>query len=60
MLFRSARFSSPLSAEDFVKRSSYIYYTDKALAKAKDKIIAFASSEGLTAHAESVAARFKK
>lgn len=56
----SARFSSPLSAEDFVKRSSYIYYTDKALAKAKDKIIAFASSEGLTAHAESVAARFKK
>lgn len=56
----SARFSSPLSAEDFVKRSSYIYYTDKALTKAKDKIIAFASSEGLTAHAESVAARFKK
>ncbi|MDE6550345.1 MAG: histidinol dehydrogenase [Clostridia bacterium] len=56
----SARFSSPLSAEDFIKRSSYIYYTDKALERSKDKIIAFATSEGLTAHAESVAARFKK
>ena len=55
----TAKFSSPLSALDFVKRSSYIYYTKEALKKAKDKVMAFAESEGLTAHANSIGVRFK-
>ena len=55
----TAKFSSPLSALDFVKRSSYIYYTKEALKKAKDKVMAFAKSEGLTAHANSIGVRFK-
>lgn len=55
----TAKFSSPLSALDFVKRSSYIYYTKDALKKAKDKVMAFADSEGLGAHANSIGVRFK-
>lgn len=55
----TAKFSSPLSALDFVKRSSYIYYTKDALKKAKDKVMAFANSEGLGAHANSIGVRFK-
>ena len=55
----TAKFSSPLSALDFVKRSSYIYYTKEALKKAKDKVMAFANSEGLGAHANSIGVRFK-
>ena len=53
----TARFSSPLSGADFVKRSSYIYYTKGALEEAADKIEAFAMAEGLQAHANAVKVR---
>lgn len=53
----TARFSSPLSAEDFVKRSSYIYYTEEALKNVCDDVMTFAMSEGLQAHANSIAVR---
>lgn len=56
----SARFASPLSVEDFVKTTQYVYYSDKALEEASADIISFANSEGLTAHAQSVAVRGKK
>lgn len=56
----TARFSSPLSVEDFQKKTNYIYYSQEALEKDKDKIIAFAESEGLHAHGKSVAIRFEK
>ncbi len=55
----TARFYSPLSVYDFVKRSSYIYYTREALCKAKDNIILMAEKEGLGAHANSVRIRFE-
>ena len=55
----TARFFSPLSVNSFIKRSSYIYYTEKALEKAKDDIILVAEKEGLTAHANSIKVRFK-
>ena len=53
----TARFSSPLSGADFVKRSSYIHYTKGALEEAADKIEAFAAAEGLQAHANAVKVR---
>ena len=53
----TARFSSPLGVDDFIKRSSFIYYTPEALAAAAPQVRAFAESEGLTAHARSVAVR---
>jgi histidinol dehydrogenase len=56
----TARFSSPLSVDDFVKTTQYIYYTKEALDKASEDIQSFANSEGLTAHAESVAMRTRK
>lgn len=56
----SARFSSPLSVDDFVKKSSYICYNESALTKAADKIAGFAEREGLQAHANAVLARKKK
>ena len=56
----TARFSSPLSVDDFIKKSSFIYYTKDALSKVSDGIQKFAESEGLTAHARSVAQRFEK
>ncbi len=55
----TARFASPLSVDDFVKTTQYVYYSDKALKEASADIIAFANSEGLTGHAESVAVRNK-
>ena len=55
----SAKFASPLSVDDFVKTTQYVYYTDKALKQASSDIISFANSEGLTAHAQSVAVRSK-
>ena len=54
----TARFFSPLSVSSFIKRSSYIYYTDEALLEAKDDIILIAEKEGLTAHANSIKVRF--
>lgn len=55
----SAKFSSPLSVDDFVKKSSYLYYTKEALRASKDKIADFAHREGLDAHARSVLIRFE-
>ncbi len=56
----TARFSSPLSVEDFVKRTQFTYYTAEALALVGDKIAVFAEKEGLTAHARSATIRFNK
>ena len=56
----TAKFSSPLSVDDFIKKSSFIYYSKKGLEEVKDKVIKFAESEGLTAHARSVSKRFEK
>ena len=56
----TAKFSSPLSVEEFVKRSSFIYYTKDALEGAKDGIMNLARHEGLEAHARSVAVRFEE
>lgn len=56
----TARFSSPLSVDDFVKRSSFIYYTKEALKKVQERIVDFAEREGLQAHGKSVSIRFEK
>ena len=56
----TARFFSPLSVDSFVKKSSFIYYTQEELEKAKDDIITLAQTEGLTAHANSIKVRFEK
>ena len=56
----TARFASPLSVDDFVKRSSFIYYSREALGKVQERIVDFANREGLTAHGRSVAIRFEK
>ena len=56
----TARFSSPLSVDDFVKKSAYSYYTEDALRAVKDKIARFAESEGLRGHARSPLIRFEK
>lgn len=56
----TARFSSPLSVDDFVKKSQYIYYTREALEGVKDNIVLFANREGLQAHGKSAAIRFEK
>ncbi len=53
----TARFSSPLSVDDFLKKSSYIYYTEEALNDVCDKIAYFAEKEGLSAHARSAVSR---
>ena len=53
----TARFSSPLSVDDFIKKSQYIYYTPEALNEAANDIERFANSEGLTGHARSVTIR---
>lgn len=56
----TARFSSPLSVDDFVKKFQYTYYTAGALKKAADSVAFFAEKEGLAAHAESVRVRFEE
>ena len=53
----TARFSSPLSVDDFVKKTQYTYYTKDALADSAAKIAYFARKEGLEAHARSVTVR---
>ena len=55
----TARFSSPLNVDDFVKKSSYLYYTPQALFKVKDRVADFAEREGLSGHARSVTIRFE-
>lgn len=53
----TARFSSPLSVDDFVKKSQYTYYTEAALRKVASEIAYFAKKEGLTGHARSAVIR---
>lgn len=55
----TARFSSPLSVDDFVKKSSFIYYTKDALREVKDRVADFAEREGLHGHGRSVTIRFE-
>lgn len=55
----TARFSSPLSTDDFVKKMQYTYYTRDALASVADDVAYFAQKEGLGAHARSAAVRFE-
>lgn len=55
----TARFFSPLGVNSFIKRSSYIYYTEEALKEAKDDIVLIAEREGLTAHANAIKVRFE-
>lgn len=55
----TARFFSPLSVEDFVKKSSLIAYSKKALFRDAKKVIQLANAEGLTAHAFSIAVRLE-
>jgi len=54
----TARFSSPLSVDDFVKKSQYTYYTEEALEKVYKDVEYFAEKEGLSAHARSATVRF--
>ena len=56
----TARFSSPLSVDDFVKKSSFLYYDRSALAPVAERIADFARREGLEAHARSVLIRNEK
>lgn len=55
----TARFSSPLSVDDFVKKTQYTYYTRQALDKVGQKVAFFAEQEGLTAHARSAVIRLE-
>ena len=55
----TARFFSPLSVDDFIKKSSVISYSKEALQPVYKDIVDFAIAEGLTAHANSIAARFE-
>ncbi|MBQ7407499.1 MAG: histidinol dehydrogenase [Clostridia bacterium] len=56
----TARFSSPLSVEDFIKTTQYIYYDKDALGKVAEDVAYFAKKEGLTAHAKSAVCRFEE
>ena len=53
----TAKFSSPLSVDDFVKTMQYSYFTKDALTEYKDDVAYFAKKEGLTAHAKSAVIR---
>ena len=56
----TAKFFSPLSVDDFVKKSSVVYYSREALKEIGNEIIQFAEAEQLTAHANSIAVRFEE
>lgn len=56
----TARFSSPLSVDDFVKKTSYLSYSEEAFFRDADSIIKFAETEGLGAHANSVRVRLEE
>ncbi|HCO28411.1 MAG TPA: histidinol dehydrogenase [Lachnospiraceae bacterium] len=56
----TAKFFSPLSVDDFIKKSSIIYYSKEALEPIQKDIIAFAEAEQLTAHANSIRVRFEE
>ena len=53
----TAKFSSPLSVDDFIKKTQYTYYTKEALARVAKDVGYFAQKEGLTAHARSATIR---
>lgn len=55
----SARFSSPLSVDDFVKKTQYTYFTSEALGRVAHDVEMFAEKEGLTAHAKSAVIRLE-
>lgn len=56
----TAKFFSPLGVDDFVKKSSLIYYSREALGEVHEQVEKFAKAEGLTAHANSIAVRFEQ
>ena len=56
----TARFSSPLSVDDFIKKTQYVYYTKDALKGIYQDVDYFAKKEGLTAHAKSATIRFEE
>ena len=56
----TARFSSPLGVDDFIKKSQFIYYTRDTLEQVAQPIAVFAREEGLEGHARSVTVRFEK
>ena len=56
----TARFYSPLSVDDFVKKAQYTYFTREALGAVKDKVARFAEKEGLSGHARSALIRFEQ
>lgn len=56
----TAKFFSPLSVDDFIKKSSIVYYSREALEPVHEDIIQFAEAEQLTAHANSIRVRFEK
>lgn len=56
----TARFSSPLSVDDFIKKTQYIYYEKDSLRQVAQEVEYFAKQEGLTAHARSAVIRFKE
>ncbi len=56
----TAKFSSPLSVDDFVKKYQYSYYTRSALQQVADDVVYFAEAEGLSGHARSVTIRFEE
>lgn len=56
----TAKFFSPLSVDDFIKKSSIVYYSKEALEPVHEDIIAFAQAERLTAHANSIRVRFEE
>lgn len=56
----TARFSSPLNVDEFIKKSSIVYYSETSFRQNAEKIAAFARLEGLEAHARAIESRFKK
>lgn len=56
----TAKFSSALSVDDFIKKTSLIYYSREALKENKDDIVRFAENEGLTGHANAVKIRYEQ
>ena len=56
----TAKFSSPLSVDDFIKKTQYTYYTKEALSKVANDVAFFAKKEGLTAHAKSATIRMEE
>ena len=56
----TAKFSSPLSVDDFVKKTQYTYFTRDALKEVCEDVAFFAQKEGLTAHAKSAVIRFEE